>query len=66
MEVTDIASLATQMSQIRLQQQVGVAVLKKALDAAASTALTLLQALPPAQSVANLPSHLGRNINTTA
>ena len=66
MEVTDIASLATQMSQTRLQQQVGVAVLKKALDAEASTALALLQALAPVQSVVNLPGHLGQNINTTA
>jgi hypothetical protein len=66
MEVTDIASLATQLSQTRLQQQVGVAVLKKALDAEASTALALLRALPPVQSIVNLPGHLGQNINTTA
>lgn len=61
METMDIARLASSMAQMQLQQQVGVAVLKKALDAQASGALALLQALPPV-----LPAHLGQNINTTA
>ena len=66
METTDIARLATSMAQTQLQQQVGVAVLKKALDTQASGVLALLQALPPAEPAANLPAHLGQNINTTA
>jgi len=66
MEVTDIARMATSMAQTKIQQQVGVAVLKKALDIEASTALALLQALPAAPSAANLPANLGQNINTTA
>jgi len=66
MEVTDIARLATSMAQTKIQQQVGIAVLKKALDVEASTALALLQAIPPVPSIANLPANLGQNINTTA
>jgi hypothetical protein len=66
MEVNDIASLATIMTQTQLKQQVGIAVLKKALDMEGSTALTLIQALPTAPSAANLPANLGQNINTTA
>lgn len=69
MEVTDIARLATTMASTATSQAVNVAVLKKAMDIQASSAATLLQALPPvtpAASSANLPPHLGQNINTTA
>lgn len=66
MEVTDIARLATSMAQTKIHQQVGVAVLKKALDMEGSTVLALLQALPAVPSAANLPANLGQNINTTA
>ena len=47
---------------------VGVAVLKKAIDIEAQSAMALIAALPqpPQQSAANLPSNLGQNINTTA
>jgi hypothetical protein len=47
---------------------VGVAVLKKALDIEAQGAMQLIAALPqpPQQSAANLPPHLGQNIDTTA
>jgi hypothetical protein len=47
---------------------VGVAVLKKANDIQAQTAMALINAIPqpPQQSAANLPPHLGQNINTTA
>lgn len=64
MEIGNIASLATNMSQERSQQAIGVAVLKKALDAQASAAMALVQAIPQAQS--NLPANLGQNIDVTA
>lgn len=66
MQATDIARLATSMAQTQIRQEVGVAVLKKALDMEASTALALLQAIPAMPSAANLPPNLGQNINTTA
>lgn len=44
-------------------QATGVAVLRKALDAQAGSALQLLQALPP---VASNPPHLGSTIDTRA
>lgn len=47
---------------------VGVTVLKKALDIQAQGAMQLIASIPqpPQQSAANLPPHLGQNINTTA
>lgn len=63
MDVGNIASLASSMAQERTGQAVGVAVLKKALDAQAAGAIALIAALPAPPS---LPSHLGQNINTTA
>lgn len=47
---------------------VGIAVLKKANDIQAQTAMALIAAIPqpPQQSAANLPPNLGQNINTTA
>lgn len=60
--VTGIASLATGMAQDRLAQQVGLAVLRKALDVQAAGAMALLEALPPPA----LPPHLGQHVNTVA
>lgn len=65
MEVKSIASLATTIANTATNQAVGVSVLKKAIDIQASSAAAMLEALPPATS-ANLPSHLGQRINTTA
>lgn len=65
MDVSSIASLATTIAETATRQEVGVAVMKKAMDIQASSAEALLQALPPV-SGANLPPHLGQNINTTA
>lgn len=47
---------------------VGLAVLKKAIDVEAQAAMALINAIPqPRQtSSANLPPHLGQNINTAA
>ncbi len=65
MDVTNIANLATTIANTATNQAVGVSVLKKAIDIQASSATALLEALPPA-TAANLPSHLGQNVNTTA
>lgn len=64
MDIGNIASLATGMTQERTQQAIGVAVLKKALDVQASGAMALIAALPPVQG--SLPANLGQNIDTTA
>ncbi|MCB5187897.1 YjfB family protein [Methylobacillus caricis] len=66
MDVNAIASVATELSATKLQQEVGMTVLKKALDISSSNALALIQALPSIPSSANLPDHLGQNVNTTA
>jgi Putative motility protein len=63
MNASSIASLATNLADTGLRQQVGISVLRKALDIESSTALALLQAVPPPP---NLPANLGSNINTTA
>ncbi|WP_334106551.1 YjfB family protein [Methylobacillus sp.] len=65
MDVTGIASVATDLAATRLQQEVSTTVLKKAMDISASNAMALIEAVPSA-SVANLPAHLGQNVNTTA
>lgn len=41
-----------------------VAVLKKAMDSQSQSAVALINALP--QPASNLPAHLGRNVNTSA
>ena len=63
MEVGRFASPATSMAVERTDQAVAVAVLNKALDAQASGAMALINAIPAPQ---NLPSNLGQNVNTTA
>jgi len=63
MDVTGIAQAATTIADTGTKQAVGVAVLKKAQDIAASSASALIESIPP---VPNLPSHLGNNINTKA
>lgn len=45
---------------------VGITVLKKAIDIEAQGAMALINAIPQPQKIANLPPHLGQNINTTA
>ena len=67
MDVNGIAGVATAMAELNTSQAVGTAVLKKAMDLNATSALALIEALPDvSQSAANLPPHLGRNVNTTA
>ena len=62
MDVSQIASLATNLAQQKNADAVNVAVLKKALDSQAAAAVGLLQALPALPANPNI----GRNINTTA
>lgn len=67
MDVNGIAGMATAMAEFSANQAVGIAVLKKAIDSNAAGALALIEAIPDAsQSAANLPPHLGQNINLTA
>lgn len=66
MDVTGIASLSTTLADVGTSQAVSIAVLKKANDIAAESATALIEAIPDNKAVSNLPSHLGRNINTTA
>jgi len=66
MDAMSIAKLATTMADTSNRTEVGYAVLKRAMDVQASSAQALIEAIPPAPPAANLPSHLGQNINTTA
>jgi hypothetical protein len=64
MDANGIASLASRIAGDQTRQDVGVAVLKKAMDAQASTAMQLLAALPRPQG-AN-PPNLGNSVDTYA
>lgn len=66
MDIAGIAKLSTSIAETGNAQEVGLAVLKKAQDIAASTAIQLLDAVQAAPSVQNLPAHLGNTINTKA
>lgn len=63
MDVSNIARLATAMSNSAAGQAVGIAVLKKAMDLQAQSAAELLQALPQA---GGNPPHLGQNVDVRA
>lgn len=60
MDVSAIASLATEMSQNQTAQAVQIAVLKKAMDIEAQSAMQLLEAVP------SNPPNLGNNIDLFA
>lgn len=64
MDVSNIASVATGMSQARTADAVDTAVLRKALDIASSSAQQLIEAIPKPQY--NNPSNLGQNVDTQA
>jgi hypothetical protein len=66
MDVAGIAKLSTSIAETGNKQEVGIAVLKKAQEIEASTATQLIDAIQPAPTVQNLPSHLGNTINTKA
>ncbi len=66
MSDSTISSISNAISSGSGDQSIGIAILKKALDAEASTTSALLDALPPVQRSSNLPPNLGKNIDTTA
>lgn len=66
METSAITSLATDMSNARLQQSANVAVLKKAIDLQAEGALQLLQALPVLPTLSSSGGMAGQVINVKA
>ena len=67
MDISPAAAVnaAVQLRQVHVAQEVQLAVLKKAIDAQAAGALTLLQALPPPQPLAT-SGHLGTRLNVFA
>lgn len=64
MDVSAIAGLASQTSQQRTSEAAQLLVLKTAMRLQQSSAMTLIASVTP--SSANLPAHLGQNVNTTA
>jgi hypothetical protein len=66
MDLSSITSLSTTIAETGIKQEVGIAMLKKAQEIDATTAESLIQALPALPPLQNLPAHLGNTINTTA
>jgi hypothetical protein len=66
MSASNIASLSTTLASAKTSQDIGVTVLKKAIDVASDSAAELLSSIPPAPTEVNLPAHLGQNVNTVA
>ncbi|MEW6445385.1 MAG: YjfB family protein [Pseudomonadota bacterium] len=65
MDVTSIASLATQMSAAQTMQEVQASVLKKAMDIQEQTAARLIESIPrPAPASGSLS--LGQNVDLYA
>jgi len=58
------AALAQQQASIH--QEVGVTMLKKAMDIQTQGALALIEAIPTPSGRQGLPDNLGNTINTTA
>lgn len=63
MDSVTSATVAASMAETKAGQAISMEVLKKALDAQATAAAGMIEALPQIQ---NMPDHLGQNINTTA
>jgi hypothetical protein len=59
-----ISSAVNALPATQIGSDIQMTVLKKAIDAQAQSALSLIQALPDPR--AGLSAHLGNNINTTA
>jgi len=64
MDVSNIASAATEMAQTSTVQAVQLAVLKKAMDVEAQGAMALVQAA--SQAIPVNPPNLGNNVDTFA
>ncbi|MDD2742456.1 MAG: YjfB family protein [Rhodocyclaceae bacterium] len=63
MDIANISSLSTALSQAKSGDAVGTLVLKKALDIQAQSAAQLIQALPQA---ASNPPNLGNSVDVKA
>ena len=59
------SATSSMVSSVDPSNGIQVAVLKKAMDSQSKSAMALIDALPKMPSV-NLPSHLGKNVNTSA
>lgn len=66
MDVSAIASLATDMAQTRINAEAQVAVLKKAMELQGQGALQLVQAATQAPQAVSNPPHLGNQVDTFA
>lgn len=66
MDISGITNTATALNAASTQQEISIAVLKKAINLSAAGALSLIDAIPDNKSLQSMPSHLGQNINTTA
>ncbi|HEY4074085.1 MAG TPA: putative motility protein [Herbaspirillum sp.] len=62
MEVTQIAAMATSMTQTKNADDLNIAVAKKAIDAQNALAAGLIAAIPPAP----VTSSMGHTVNTQA
>jgi hypothetical protein len=63
MDIANVSSLSTALSQAKSGDAVGTLVLKKALDIQAQSAAQLIQALPQA---ASNPPNLGNSVDVKA
>ncbi len=68
MDIANISKLSTSIAETGTKRDVDIAILKRAQQIESSTATQLIDAISPVQvsTGANLPAHLGNNINTTA
>jgi hypothetical protein len=63
MDISALSNAASSMAQARTADAVGVAVFRKALDTAASSATELINSIPKPSSN---PPHLGQSIDVSA
>lgn len=63
MDITSTAGLSAVLSQTQTADAAGIAVLKKAMDIQAQTAMQLIQSLPQA---ASNPPNLGNSVDVRA
>lgn len=64
MDVSSVGSVSAALAQAGTGDAVAIAVLKKAIDIEAQSAMQLIQALP--QPVASNPPNLGNGVNVYA
>lgn len=65
MDVSGLTGLSSALEQAKTGNDLGVQVLKKAMDVEAQGAMQLIQALPQPQGTNN-PPHLGQNVDVKA